>query len=160
VHFATKEKLLFDAEPFRLESLAAALDARGPHESGLDTLRNWMASTMNDLESDNAELSDRLWERRAQRAHIINAEPGLRGRARAGYYEFERVLADAIATDIGQAGTALVPRVAALTPLAGLRDLYETDELRALPAPPTAADLLALVDRVIAFTKAGITGSI
>src|SRR5258706_1882218 len=96
MHFSTKEELLFDAEPFRVESLSAALDARGPQESALDTLRSWMSSTMNELESENAELSVRFWERRAQRAHIINAEPGLRARARAGYYEFERVLADAI----------------------------------------------------------------
>jgi hypothetical protein len=159
VHFATKEELLFDAEPFRPESLAAALNARGPKQSALDTLREWMASTMNDLESQDAELNGRFWERRAQRAHIINAEPGLRGRARAGYYEFERILADAVGADLGQAGTALVPRLAALTAVAGLRDLYETDELRALPSPPTAAGLLALVDRVIAFTRAGISST-
>jgi len=159
VHFATKEELLFDTEPFGLESLAAALRVRGPQASALDTLRNWMASTMKQLESENAELSDRFWERRAQRARIINAEPGLRGRARAGYYELERVLAEAIGTDIGQSATALVPRLAALTAVAGLRDLYETDELRALPSPPTAAGLVALVDRVIAFTHAGIAGS-
>ena len=159
VHFATKEELLFDTEPFRVESLAAALNTRGPQESALDSLRNWMAATMNQLESETAELSDRFWERRAQRAHIINAEPGLRGRARAGYYEFERVLADAIGADLGQAGTALVPRLAALAAVAGLRDLYETDELRALPSPPTAAGLLTLVDRVVAFTRAGIAGS-
>jgi AcrR family transcriptional regulator len=159
VHFATKEELLFDAEPFRVENLVAALNARGPDESALDTLRGWMASTMSQLQSDDAELSGRFWERRAQRARIINAEPVLRGRARAAYYELERVLADAIGADLGQAGTALLPRVAALTAVAGLRDLYETDELRALPSPPTAADLLALVDRVIIFTRAGIAGS-
>jgi len=159
VHFATKEELLFDTEPFRVESLAAVLNARGPEASALDSLRDWMASTMNQLDSETAELSDRFWERRAQRAHIINAEPGLRGRARAGYYEFERVLAEAIGADLGQAGTALVPRLAALAAVAGLRDLYETDELRALPSPPTAAGLLTLVDRVVAFTRAGIAGS-
>jgi hypothetical protein len=43
--------------------------------------------------------------------------------------------------------------------VAGLRDLYETDELRAVPSPPTAAHLVALVDRVIAFTHAGICSS-
>jgi len=159
VHFATKEELLFDAEPFRPASLAAALNARGPQESALDTLRDWMASTMNELESQDAELSGRFWERRAQRAHIINAEPVLRGRARAAYYELECALADAIGTDIGQPGTALVPRVAAVAAVAGLRELYETDELRALPSPPTATGLLALVDRVIAFIRAGIAGS-
>jgi AcrR family transcriptional regulator len=157
VHFPTKEELLFDAEPFTLESLIAVLEARGPDESALDALRAWMASTMTAL--DSAESSGRVWERRALRAHIINTEPELRGRARAGYYEFERVVADAIGKDLRQPGTALVPRLVALTAVSGLRELYETDEAIALAFPPTAADLLALVDRVIAFTQAGIDGS-
>jgi AcrR family transcriptional regulator len=157
VHFPTKEELLFDAEPFTLESLIAVLQARRSHEPALDTLRDWMASTMTALDSD--ESSGRVWERRALRAHIINTEPELRGRARAGYHEFERVLADAIGKDLGQPGTALVPRLAALTAVSGLRELYETDEAITLASPPNAADLLALVDRVIAFTQAGIDGS-
>jgi hypothetical protein len=57
------------------------------------------------------------------------------------------------------AGTALIPRVAALAAVTGLRELYETDEARALDAPPTATKLLALVDRVVAFTRGGINGS-
>jgi AcrR family transcriptional regulator len=157
VHFPTKEELLFDAEPFTLTSLVTALEARELHESALDALRGWMAGTMTGL--DSAESSGRVWERRALRAHIINAEPELRGRARAGYYEFERVLADAIGKDLGQPGTALTPRLAALTAVTGLRELYETNEAESLPSPPKAADLLALVDRVIAFAQAGIDGS-
>ncbi len=157
VHFPTKEELLFDAEPFTLESLVAFLEAREPHESALDALRDWMTSTMTDL--DSGESSGRVWERRALRAHIINAEPELRGRARAGYHEFERVLADAIGKDLNQPGTALTPRLAALTAVTGLRELYETDEAISLATPPNAADLLALVDRVIAFTQAGIGDS-
>lgn len=154
VHFPAKEELLFDAEPFGLDSLVAALEARAPGHSALDALRDWMAETMATL--DAAETSQRFWERRALRAHVIEEEPALRGRARAGYHEFERVLADAIGADLGQPGTALVPRLAALTAVTGLRELYEADEARALPSPPDAADLLALVDRVIAFTRAGV----
>jgi AcrR family transcriptional regulator len=157
VHFPTKEELLFDAEPFTLASLVAALEVSAPGESALDALRAWMANTMAAL--DSAESSGRFWERRALRAHIINAEPQLRGRARAGYHEFERVLADAIGHDIGQPGTALAPRLAALCAVTGLRELYETNEAMALRSPPNAADLLALVDRVIAFTRAGIDAS-
>src|ERR1700704_3114418 len=52
VHFPTKEELLFHAEPFTLESLVAALDARGPQQSALDALRDWMAGTMNELGSE------------------------------------------------------------------------------------------------------------
>ena len=100
-----------------------------------------------------------VWDRRALRAHIVNAEPELRGRARAGYHEFGRAVADATGKDLGQPGTALVPQLAALTAVTGLRELYETDEARALPSPPTAAGLLALVGRVVALTRAGIDGS-
>src|SRR4029077_4547685 len=56
VHFATKEELLFDAEPFPVESLPPALDARPPQQSALETLRDWMAGTMHQLESENAAL--------------------------------------------------------------------------------------------------------
>ena len=106
VHFPTKEELLFDAEPFALESLVTVLEAE-PHASALDALRAWMASTM--IALDSAELNGRFWERRALRAHIINAEPEVRGHARAGYHEFELVLADAIGQDVSQPGTALTP---------------------------------------------------
>jgi hypothetical protein len=78
----------------------------------------------------------------------IHAEPELRGRARAGYYRFERVLADAIGADLGQPGSTLAPRLAALTAVTGLREPYEADEAHALPSPPKAVDLLALVDHV------------
>lgn len=154
VHFPAKEKLLFDAEPFTLEGLVSALEARGPRQSALDALQGWMTTTM--LALDSAELNEHFWERRALRAQVIAAEPELRGRARAGYHEFERVLANAIAADLGQPGTALVPRLAAVTSVIGLRELYETQEAKALPRPPKAADLAPLVDRVIAFARAGI----
>ena len=158
VHFPTKEELLFDYEPFGLESLTERLRSRQPGETALEALRAWMATTMTTVEYVNGQLDGKFWQRRALRARVIRAEPELRGRARAGYYEFERVLAEAIGDDLGLAGTALVPRVAALTAVTGLREIYESDEARALEPTPTAADLLALVDQVIAFAQAGVNG--
>jgi AcrR family transcriptional regulator len=156
VHFPAKEELLLDAEPFTLDSLRERLSARRPGEPALEALRAWMAATMTEIETDAEGLDGRFWERRALRAHIINAEPELRGRARAGYYPFERVLAEAIGEDLGQPGNSLVPRLAALSAVAGLRELYESDEAQALAAPPSASELLELVDRVISFAQAGI----
>ena len=49
-----------------------------------------------------ARVGRALLGTRALRAHIINNEPELRGRARASYYPFERVLAEAIGEDLGQ----------------------------------------------------------
>jgi AcrR family transcriptional regulator len=159
LHFLAKEELLFDAEPFTLESLTKRLTERRQHESSLEALRDWMATTMKEAETHGSELDRRFWERRALRAHIIESEPELRGRARAGYYPFERVLAEAIGKDLGQSGNALIPRLAALSAVAGLRELYESDEAQALPAPPSASELLKLVDAVIRFARAGIDGS-
>jgi AcrR family transcriptional regulator len=156
VHFPAKEELLFDVEPFTLDALSKRLAAREPHESALEALRDWMATTMTQADTNGSEPDGRFWERRALRARIINAEPELRGRARASYHPFERLLAAAIGNDIGQSGNSLIPRLAALTAVAGLRELYDSDEARALPGPPSAAELLELVHRVIRFASAGI----
>ncbi len=158
VHFPAKEELLLDAEPFTLDSLSERLSARRPHESALDALRDWMAATMTEVETSASERDGRFWERRALRAHIINNEPELRGRARASYYPFERALAEAIGEDLGQPANSLIPRLAALSAVAGLRELYESDEAQALAAPPSAAELLELVDTVIRFAQAGLEG--
>ena len=66
------------------------------------------------------------------------------------------VLARAIGEDLGLPGTSLVPRVSALTAVMGLRELYESDEARALGPRLSASDLLVLVDRVIALARAGL----
>ena len=156
VHFPAKEELLLDAEPFTLDSMSERLSARRPNESALEALRDWMATTMTEVETNASELDGRFWERRALRAHIINNEPELRGRSRASYYPFERALAEAIGKDIGRSGNSLIARLAALSAVAGLRELYESDEAQALAAPPSAAELLKLVDRVIRFAQAGL----
>jgi AcrR family transcriptional regulator len=158
VHFPAKEALLFDAEPFTLESLTRRLAARRAGESALDALRDWMAVTMAEAGGNRSEPDGRFWEHRALRAHVINNEPELRGRARASYFPFERVLAVAIGADLGQSGNSLIPRLAALSAVAGLRELYESDEAHALAAPPTSAELLVLVDAVIRFVQAGTEG--
>jgi MftR C-terminal domain len=105
-----------------------------------------------------AYMDGRFWELRALRARIVTAEPELRGRARASYYPFEHVLAEAIGRDLGQPGNSLIPRLAASSAVAGMRELYESDEAQALAAPPSAAELLRLVDTVIRFVQAGLEG--
>jgi AcrR family transcriptional regulator len=158
VHFPAKEELLLDAEPFTLDSLSERLSARGQRESAVEALRDWMATTMMEVETSASELDGRFWQRRAVRAHIINTEPELRGRSRASYFPFERALAEAIGEDLGESGNSLIPRLAALSAVAGLRELYESDEAMALAAPPSAAELLELVDTVIRFVQAGLEG--
>lgn len=144
MHFPAKEELIIDAEPFALDNLSKHLAERAPSESALDALRSWMATTMAEAETSEAELDWRIWERRALRAHIINAEPELGGRARASYFPFERVLAEAIGRDLGQPAHGLIPRLVALSAVAGLREIYERDEAslsRFLQAPLNSSGL-------------------
>ena len=118
-----------------------------------------MATTKTQAETNGSEPDGHFSERRVSRAHLINTEPELRGRARASYYPFERVLAEAIGKDLGQSGNSLIPRLAALSAVAGLHELYESDEPQTLTARPKAAELLKLVDRVILFARAGVEGA-
>ena len=126
----------------------------------LQALRDWMASTqLGEAEASGFELDGRFWERRALRAHIINTEPELRGRARASYYPFERVLAEAIGKDLGQLAEQPDPASCGIVGRRLVRELYESDEAQALAAPPNAAELLKPVDTVIRFTQAGLDGT-
>src|ERR1700746_2866519 len=51
VDFPAKEELLLEAEPYTLDRLSERLSARGANESALETLRDWMATTMTDIEA-------------------------------------------------------------------------------------------------------------
>src|ERR1700733_7688434 len=55
VHFPAKEELLFDAEPFTVDSLSKRLAERRPHETALEALRDWMAATMTQAETSGPE---------------------------------------------------------------------------------------------------------
>lgn len=155
VHFPAKEDLLLADEPFTAESLDRRLAERSPGESALDALRDWMATTMQRPPEDD----ERFWQLRALRSKLIVEDEDLRGRARAGYYRFERLVAAGIGEDLGLPPDALVPRVAAVTVITGLRELYETSEAHPAASSDDAGELLLLVDRVIDFARAGIAAS-
>ncbi|MET8998717.1 helix-turn-helix domain-containing protein [Amycolatopsis sp. NPDC004169] len=156
LHFPAKDDLLFADDPFTAESLATRLRARKA-ESTLDAVRDWMHATMRELdERDHASGVDpaHIWRRRALRAALLMADDDLRGRARAGYHDLEVLIAEGIGEDLGLAPDALVPRLAAVTVVTGLREIYVTREGRARPA---AGELSELVDEVLAFARAGLS---
>jgi AcrR family transcriptional regulator len=152
-HFPTKEDLLFADDPFTAASLAARLGARAEGESALDAFRDWMATTMATL---TAEHTQAFWRERWLRSRLILENPELRGRARGTYYEHEAVLAAAIAGDRGEPADALAPRLVATTVVAGVREVYASYDAQPDAGPPSPDDLLALIDRVIAFVRTGV----
>ncbi len=130
--------------------------SRAAGEPALDAVRDWMAATMNSFSSTAPEDPDSVWRQRALRLKIIIADDDLRSRARSAYYEAEQLIAKGIGQDLGVPANALAPRLAAMTTVAGLRELHEMWEAQSPGAPPSTAELLTLVDRVLDFARAGI----
>ena len=102
-----------------------------------------------------AERTQEFWRQRSLRSRLILENPELRGRARGAYYEHEAVLAAAIAAERGEVADALAPRLVATTVVSGVREVYASYEARPTDHAPSPDDLLALIDRVIAFARTG-----
>jgi hypothetical protein len=68
----------------------------------------------------------------------------------------ERILAAAIADDLQVEPDTLAPRLAAVSAVTGLREVYDSREARSLGPEPTAGDLIVLVNQVIDYTIAGL----
>jgi len=155
-HFPAKEDLLFEDDPFAPDTLGIRIQSRAAGEPTLDAVRDWMAKTMKNLSSTAPEDPDSVWRQRALRLKVIIADDDLRARARSAYYKAEQMIAEGIGQDLGLPASALAPRLAAMTAIAGLRELHEMWEAQSPGAPPSTTELLALVDRVLDFARAGI----
>lgn len=156
VHFPAKEDLLFADDPFTPSSLARCLERRTSGESTLDVLRDWMLTTMRELDAETAPISGggaAIWRRRAIRLRLVVDDDDLNGRARAGYRDLEKLVAAGVGQDLDLPADAMVPRLAAITTVAGLREIYATSEARSAQG---MTELIPLVDRVIDFARAGI----
>jgi AcrR family transcriptional regulator len=157
VHFPAKDDLLFaDDDYFGADRLEQRLAARTPGQPALETLRQWMIETIDDISSSRAGRAGPYWRARALRARLIDENDRLRGLARASYAPAERLLAAAIADDLRVQPDELAPRLAAATAVTGLRELYDSREARSLGPEPTGADLIQLVNQVIDYASAGL----
>lgn len=156
LHFPAKDDLLFADDPFDPESLGRHLRERPA--GTLEALRDWMHTTMRALDASDLEQEAdpaQVWRRRALRARLLMEDDDLRGRARAGYRDLELLVATGIGEDIGRPADALLPRLAAVTVVTGLREIYVTREGQA-KAQSAASELSGLVDEVLAFAEAGV----
>jgi len=159
IHFPAKDDLLFaDDDYFGADQLEPRLAARPAGQPALETLRQWMIETIEDISSSRADRASLYWRARALRARLIDDNDRLRGLARASYAPAERILAAAIAGDLHVEPDTLAPRLAAASAVTGLRELYDSREARSLGPEPTGADLIQLVNQVIDYATAGLAG--
>lgn len=158
LHFPTKEDVLFAHDPFYAEALEQHLRDRPLGRTTLPVVRDWLSVTMADLAAAAPETQHTVWHLRQLRAVVIAADDGLRGRSRAGDQALERLVAQGVAADEGVSSDALGPRLAGLTVITGVRELYLSREV-ALGGRPETEELLGLVDQVLTFAEAGLAAT-
>ena len=157
IHFPAKDDLLFaDDDYFGAGQLECRLAGRPAGQPALEALRQWMVETIDGISSSRTGGASVYWRARALRARLIDENDRLRGLARASYATAERILAAAIADDLHAEPDTLAPRLAAVSAVTGLRELYDSREARSLGPEPTGSDLIQLVNQVIDYASAGL----
>jgi AcrR family transcriptional regulator len=142
-YFPGKEDILFCTTQTMLDALAAALAERPAGTDALTALREFILSTAH----EKTELDHKLGQ-------VIAADPTLSSHKRARVAQVQEVLAAAIAEDLGVAPDDLRPQVAAASLTAAFEVLERQD--RDLSTVPTAEQIAAAIDPVIAFVRAGL----
>ncbi len=104
--------------------------------------------------ADAADVAPRTVTTSAPAEPTAPASTGAHGRA--SYATAERILAAAIAGDLRVEPDTLAPRLAAVSAVTGLRELYDSREARSLGPEPAGGDLIQLVNQVIDYAIAGL----
>jgi AcrR family transcriptional regulator len=125
LHFPAKEDLLFPDDT-RFEEFARRLEQRPDDESALNALRSWIADMLRAREGADEDERRRDWQRRRARRAIIDSDPTLRGRERGHLERTQRVVAAAVARDVGDAPDDLIPQMTASAAVALLTMLDRT----------------------------------
>ena len=144
-YFPSKEDVVFHDQEELMASLAARLRARPAGEDTFDALRAWVHGLLEALDLEHPD-------QRARRL-LVRQTPSLAARDRANAAAMERLLAEAVAADLGTTADALRPHlvsaaaVAALDAIARLRDADDAQHAR------SPDDLL---DEALTFLQGGL----
>ena len=146
-YFPAKEDVVFHDHEALMAQLAERLRGRSASEGAFDALRAWV------LELD-AVTGGLEREIQRDRRRLVRSTPSLAARDRANYAQLEKLLAEAVATDLGVDADSLRPHlvsaaaVAALDALARKRDAEDD-----VADPAAAADVL---DEALVFLQGGL----
>jgi AcrR family transcriptional regulator len=144
-YFPSKEDILFSDFPLMKEALAQALADRPEGEEALDTVREFILST---LATQRSEVDEQL-------GLCIHNDETLRSHLRARLAGLEEVIAPAIAKDLGASEDDLRPQFVAASLTAAFNLLSERDAGER-KKPKSVEDVAAQIDPVIAFLRGGL----
>ena len=144
-YFPTKEAVVFHDKETTVQGLRDRLVQRADGETAIDAMRAWVETLTSEV--------DWTDDRERKRRCLVQETPTLREHERANMAEFEDLLAEAVARDLGLPPASLRPRMvgaAATAALTALSDFYDEEE------PAEAPDPLALLDEALVFLRGGI----
>lgn len=148
-YFPVKEELVFPDHEEIFDGLAARLSAREPGETAVDALRAWLIGSLDDDKMADIELS-------ARRRAVIDADPALRIYERGLQERAERIVAAAVAVDLGLPEDDLLPHMVGAATLAALDAMGR--QIMAAPTRGFRERALALIDELMTFVGAGVSG--
>ena len=144
-YFPSKEDILFSDFPLMKEALAQALAERPEGVDALETVREFILSTVG---IEKSELDEQL-------GRCVHNDETLRSHLRARLAQLEELIAPAIAKDIGAPADDLRPQLVAASLTAAFNVLSERgDGPRARRKTPE--DVAAMIDPVITFLRGGL----
>jgi AcrR family transcriptional regulator len=144
-YFPSKEDILFSDFPLMKEALAEALAERPEGVDALETVREFILSTVG---TEKSELDEQI-------GRCVHEDETLRSHLRARLAQLEEVIAPAIAEDLGAPADDLRPQLVAASLTAAFNVLSERGDGPG-PKPKTAEDVAAMIDPVITFLRGGL----
>ncbi|MCK9247496.1 MAG: TetR/AcrR family transcriptional regulator [Solirubrobacteraceae bacterium] len=153
-YFPAKEDLVFPETEETFERLASRLADREPGETAVDALRAWIADEAPRWDAADAQA-------RIQR-RIVASEETLQAHEQHHKARAQRMVAAAIADDLGASIDDLEPQMAAAATFAVLEVLGRDVEEREARVGDVACiaegtvDAVALLDRALIFVAAGV----
>jgi AcrR family transcriptional regulator len=150
-YFPTKEELLFPNREQLIASLGTRLEQREPDETAMEALRAWLLEHI---------LGDDELEHRNERCRqgVIEADPVLRTYQRGVQEHAERLIAAAVAVDLGVPADDLAPRMVGAATIAAMEEMGRAGKDPDVDPAAFRRDALALFDQAFAFLGAGVRG--
>jgi len=150
-YFPVKEELVFHDHEEVVRRLERRLVDRAPGESVTDALRAWIADILETIQRD-IDL-----EAMRCRRELIESDPALRVYERGLLERFERIIARAVADDLGLPPNELVPAMVGAATIAALDALGRELKTAAGCTPAELVpQMLDLVDQAMIFIGGGV----
>lgn len=147
-YFPTKEDVVFSSMPDDLGGLSEHLRGRPDGVSAVDALRDWIVDLL--AEHDHRDPQEMC------RRRIVKASPALEAHRAAKMTQFEALIREGVARDLGEQPDDLRPRLVAAAATATLVALDERVGDHAHAVPGHDGDPLELLDEALDFLRGGI----